>query len=274
MPDFTVAQHIDDFMKSSDNTDARSELGIPSLSTFAYVGDLGSAAFSPTSAFETPAGTDSKIDAAIDSLPPSGSPLTLIDLNGDNDIYGYALTEIPNAWQENGSLTVAQIGSTVTSIGSNAFYYCSNLTDVTISDSVTTIGNYAFYYTYITAITLPDSLTSIGGYAFKDCTSLTSVTFGDSLTSIGSGAFYNCSSLTSITIPDSVTSIGIGAFTFCTSLTEANIYVTKTIIDAATNLFQSSGLATIYARASDATWTEGTGLTIGGATGVEVIKNL
>jgi hypothetical protein len=39
-------------------------------------------------------------------------------------------------------------------------------------------------------------------------------------------------------------------------------------------LFLSSGLTTIYARASDATWTEGTELTIGGHSGVEVIKNL
>lgn len=38
------------------------------------------------------------------------------------------------------------IPNSVTSIGSYAFYECSNLTPINIPNSVTTIGNYAFYY--------------------------------------------------------------------------------------------------------------------------------
>lgn len=37
----------------------------------------------------------------------------------------------------------------VTSIGSDAFYYCSGLTSVVIPNSVTSIGSYAFYNTDI-----------------------------------------------------------------------------------------------------------------------------
>ena len=146
----------------------------------------------------------------------------------------------------------------VTSIGSYAFYNCTNLTSVTISNSVTSIGEYAFrdctgltsvYITdieawckisfastpfpyaenlylngeLVTDLVIPDSVTSIGNYAFYGCTSLTSVTIPDSVTSIGSSAFYNCRSLTSVVIPNSVTSIGDGAFYGCTSLKNVTI---------------------------------------------------
>ena len=68
----------------------------------------------------------------------------------------------------------------VTTIGDEAFRYCSSLTSVTIGDSVTTIGDYAFYYcSSLTNVTIPDSVTTIGSYAFSNCDSLTSVTFED-----------------------------------------------------------------------------------------------
>ena len=105
------------------------------------------------------------------------------------------------------------IPSSVTSIGSNAFQYCTGLTSVTIPNSVTSIGDYAFYgCTGLTSVTIPNSVTSIGDYAFSRCTGLTSVTIGNSVTSIGSNAFQYCTGLTSVTIPNSVTSIGNYAF--------------------------------------------------------------
>ena len=68
-----------------------------------------------------------------------------------------------------------EIGTNVTSIGSNALSYCINLTSVTIPDSVTSIGSSAFECCgNLTSITIPDSVTSIGDFAFYDCYSLTS----------------------------------------------------------------------------------------------------
>ena len=85
----------------------------------------------------------------------------------------------------------------VTSIGDNAFTYCSGLTSVTIGDSVTTIGERAFYNcSDLTSVSIGNSVTSIGDYVFYGCYSLTSVTIGNSITSIGDYAFYYCRAMT------------------------------------------------------------------------------
>ena len=122
--------------------------------------------------------------------------------------------------------TVEYSGNTysVTSIGDNAFYFCTGLTSVTIPESVTSIGDEAFYHCeYLTSVTIPESVTSIGRYAFSDCYGLTSVTIPEGVTSIGEYAFFNCDGLTSVTIPESVTSIGYGAFYNCNRLTEIEV---------------------------------------------------
>jgi hypothetical protein len=192
------------------------------------------------------AATPASVEAAIDEYSVNNS-LTLI-VNDYDTVSGYALTAIGDSQFANTPIKAAQIGSSVTSIGNNAFQNCSSLTSITIGNSVTSIGNYAFQYCSVfTSITIPDGVTSIGysafygcvsltsitipdgvtssigDYAFYYCYSLTSVTIGDSVTSIDYGAFYGCSSLTSITIPDSVTNIGNYAFYGCTSLTSVTI---------------------------------------------------
>ena len=115
-------------------------------------------------------------------------------------------TSAPPTWIKNPAKV--EIGSGVTSIGSNAFYGCSGLTSVTIPDSVTSIGSSAFYNcSGLTSITIPNNVTSIESSVFSDCSGLTNVTIPDNVTSIGYYAFSGCSGLTSVTIPDSVTSI-------------------------------------------------------------------
>ena len=116
--------------------------------------------------------------------------------------------------------TVTYNGTTysVTSIGDNAFWYCSSLTSITIPESVTSIGKEAFRECSALT-TIPNSVTSIGRSAFEGCSSLTSFTIPNSVIGIVNGAFGQCSALTSITIPNSVTNIGKSAFYQCSSLT-------------------------------------------------------
>ena len=126
-----------------------------------------------------------------------------------------------NFWEYNKPhhLKSVEIGSTVTTIGENAFDHCTGLTSVTIPNSVTSIGINAFSgCTGLTSVTIPNSVTSIGEFAFMLCTGLTSVTIPNSVTSIGETAFCDCTGLTSVSIPNSVTSIGEDAFHGCSNL--------------------------------------------------------
>ncbi len=117
------------------------------------------------------------------------------------------------------------IPNSVTSIGNNAFFLCTDLTSVTIPNSVTSIGEYAFFNcTGLTSVEIPNSVTSIGNNAFSNCTGLTSVEIPNSVKSIGNNTFNGCKGLTSIKIPNSVTSIGGGAFHSCTGLKDFYCY--------------------------------------------------
>ena len=112
----------------------------------------------------------------------------------------------------------------VTSIGEEAFIFCSGFTGtLTLPNSLTSIGDYAFSYCsgFTGTLTLPNSLTSIGDHAFEYCSGFTgTLTLPNSLTSIGDWAFYDCSGFTgSLTLPNSLTSIGFGAFMGCSNFT-------------------------------------------------------
>lgn len=82
----------------------------------------------------------------------------------DNKTAYYGNVTIPS------EVTYQGIGYSVTSIGDEAFEYCSGLTSVTIGNSVTSIGHHAFSgCSGLTSIIIPNSVTIIGHYAFGRC---------------------------------------------------------------------------------------------------------
>ncbi len=102
----------------------------------------------------------------------------VLKIEGSGAMTNYRSSSAP--WYSyRSSIKSLEIGNSVTSIGSNAFFYCPSLTSVTIGNGVT----------------------SIGEDAFASCTSLTSITVPNNVKSIDIGTFSGCTSLESITLP-------------------------------------------------------------------------
>ena len=165
-----------------------------------------------------------------------------------------------------------------TSIGYDAFSFCSGLTSIEIPSGVTSIADYAFYAcSGLKSIEIPSRVTSIGDMAFSWCENLESIVvtpqnaiynsnggsnaiietktntliqgckntkIPSNVRSIGDNAFYGCSGLTSIKLSEGVTSIGVDAFYGCGGLTSIAVSEGVTSIgDGA--FFRCSGLTSI-----------------------------
>lgn len=159
-----------------------------------------------------------------------------------------------------------EIGNSVTSIGSEAFFWCLYLVEITIPSSVTTIGYRAFNKCQsLREITIPSSVTTINSYAFGGCDRLTALTIedGESVLMLSSSPFYNTpleklylgrnlkydsgvlgksapfynmTKLNDVTIGHYVTSVGDFAFCGCTELT--NIPISNSIVEIGNSAFR------------------------------------
>ena len=128
----------------------------------------------------------------------------------------------------------------VTSIGKEAFYYCTSLTSITLPISVTEIGKNTFLYCpQLENVYYEGSIEDWCHITFGNGTSnpmyyakhfymlngkneyeeVTSIEIPDTITRINDYQFYGFNNVTSITISSNVIEIGENAFQDCSSLT-------------------------------------------------------
>ena len=163
--------------------------------------------------------------------------ITTVTLTGgDGIIYDYSFSY--------SQFSTIILPENITSIGNNAFEYCSELKNINLPDGLQHIGMYAFNNcSSLTNVSIPNSVTTIGDAAFIDC-GLTSITFPTNVENLGNGLFQGCSNLTTITIPDGVTHIGEGVFFDCSNLT--TIIIPNSVIHIGSGAFyECSSLTSI-----------------------------
>lgn len=146
--------------------------------------------------------------------------------------YDYYYDEYGNYHETRGKLKEISLPSTLTTLGSSAFGYQTNLEKVTFADGLTTINSNTFNYcTALRQLKLPKTLESIGSEAFYNCSALKKVELPEGLTKIESNAFSYCSSLEEVVLPSTLQYVYY-PFYNCNALTKMTA---KAIVPAVTN---------------------------------------
>lgn len=127
-----------------------------------------------------------------------------------------------SSWAFAGCVSIEKviIGQSVESIGTAAFYGCTNLQEVALlSSEIKKIPRKLFFAcSQLKEIKLPHSVESIGVSAFEGCSSLNTISIPNSVKSIASKCFMRCSNLQKVVLPYTLTEFGFGTFFLCPSL--------------------------------------------------------
>lgn len=132
-------------------------------------------------------------------------------------------------------------------VGEYAFYNNKSLTSLTLNSGCTSIGSSAFYQCSNIAgtLTIPSTTTAINSSAFRECTSLTGLDLSNatSLQTIGSSAFWQDAAIAGeLYIPASVTTVGTGAFNTMSGIT--TIYAMPATVPTGANQYTFGGFDT------------------------------
>lgn len=147
----------------------------------------------------------------------------------------YKVTEIGRrSFMNNTALTSVTFPASITKVGHDAFWECSNLSKVeaadlqswcnidfemdegaghSISSNPLMYANHLFVNgNKIIDLIIPDGITDIKDWVFAYMTGLKSVKMPASVITIGARAFLGCNSLQDVTLSENLTAIGLGAF--------------------------------------------------------------
>ncbi len=133
--------------------------------------------------------------------------------------------------------------------------YADKAEKLVIGSSVTSIGSYAFYgFSKLESVTVSKSITSIGESAFNGCINIEELIFesGSTLAVIGNMAFSNCSSLTVLHLPASLTSVNRYSFYNCSGISDVYYIGTNSDVISILNIiFGYGNVHSFVARVND-----------------------
>lgn len=159
----------------------------------------------------------SNLSRFSDVISSDTKTLTNVIVNGGS--------EVPSSFFR-GYKTIRSItlASTITKIGSYAFYDCDGLEGINIPYEVEVIEEFAFYdCDSLEYANIPSSVKTIEKYAFYSCDKLNSVLLNEGIESIGQSSFDGCISLKQIQLPNTLQTIGMLAFYDCRYLERVEI---------------------------------------------------
>ncbi len=181
------------------------------------------------------------------NITSSTEPYT-VEVTSENTSSPYYTTYPTGVLEIPGTVEYNSVTYSVASIVGFAFYNCSGLTEITIPAPITSIGEQAFAYcTGLIVVNFNAEnctlMENTNNYVFDD-SALVTVNIGDNVRNIPDYAFDWCYYLETITIGRSVESIGDYAFGNCRRLATVN-YNAINCTSISSNAFRSSYFTTL-----------------------------